>query len=40
MYIYIYIYIYMGASHILSLKLATLGFMLVQSSGRYRDHLG
>ena len=31
---------YKGASHILSLKLATLGVMLVQYSGRYRDHLG
>ena len=34
------VFIYIAASHILSLKLATLGFMLVQSSGRYRDHLG
>ena len=32
--------VYVGASHILSPRLTTLGLMLVQSSGHYRDHLG
>ena len=35
---YMYTHTHIGASHILSLKLATLGFMPVQSSGHYRDH--
>ena len=34
-------YIHIEASHILSLMLTILGFMLVQSSGHYiRDHIG
>ena len=32
---YVCMYVCIGASHIFSLKLTTLGFMLVQSSGHY-----